>query len=295
MPEIPSEEEVNELLDDYYSRVHYRADPYDKVKPLAEVFPFGDQVLPRSPSSGGHTSVFVLGAYPSGVHVTWKPPESPVPRLRPVRAMIVANEPTPFWDGSHANEHFAAWKHSVDWQTEWGNVSLAPAGLNGPSGAWVSEHVLKPLGVTSVETCISDCLDKARLNANQATRVQDTYEPFAKAVGLPSCTLRPAPTENEIVAEARADHLQRLRAELNSCAPDKVVTLGNAAHRVAKSIFDWVEPDPGDGLRSSSYGTPLRAVHSGNATTWIPLVHPRSGAQTGSWPEVHATWEEGMR
>ena len=292
MSEIPSEDEINELLDDYYSRVHYRANPHDMVKPMPELFPFGDRVLPRPPSNDGRGSVFVLGAYPSGLHVSWKPPVNPVPGLRPVRAMIVANEPTPFWDGSNAVEHFDTWKHTVDWQTEWGEIDLAPAGLNGPSGAWVSEHILRPLGVTHGETCLSDCLDQARLNAGQAARVQDTYEPFASTVGLPPCTLRPVPAgENGIVAEARSNHLPRLLAELRSCEPEVVVTLGNAALRVAKAIFDSVEPDPGNGLTSSAYGIPLKATYGGNAVTWIPLVHPRSGERTHPWPDVHAAWE----
>jgi uracil-DNA glycosylase len=209
--------------------------------------------------------------------------------------MIVANEPTPFWDGSDAIIHFEAWKHAVNWQSEWGVVDLPPTRLNGPSGAWVDEHILKPLGVSREEACITDCLDMARLNAGQASRVEDTYKPFATAFGLPVCTLRPVPAgENGIVAETRDSHLERLRAELRFCGPETVVTLGNAALRVAKLLFDSVDPDPGRQLIGDTYGTTVRASFDGKIVTWVPLVHPRSGERTNPWPDVHAAWEQEM-
>jgi hypothetical protein len=63
------------------------------VEPLSiEIFPFGASVLRRPPSASTKTRVFVLGAYPSALHVGWRPPEG-----KPIRAMVVDNEPEQFW------------------------------------------------------------------------------------------------------------------------------------------------------------------------------------------------------
>ena len=38
------------------------------------IFPFGLQILARSPSANEKRRVFILGAYPSALHVKWDPP-----------------------------------------------------------------------------------------------------------------------------------------------------------------------------------------------------------------------------
>ena len=58
--------------------------------------------------------MYVLGAYPSALHVQWAPPAVEGHSLRPVRALAVDNEPS-----------------------EWGEATSPPAGTNGPSGEWV--------------------------------------------------------------------------------------------------------------------------------------------------------------
>ena len=96
-------------------------------------FPFGAPVLPRPPSATGPRRVYLLGAYPSGLHVRWTPPAP----LKPVRALLVDNEPTPFWDGTGQDAHIAHWKDAVGWRDAWGTAVAPAEGVNGPSGAWV--------------------------------------------------------------------------------------------------------------------------------------------------------------
>lgn len=254
-------------------------------------FAFGRPVLPRPPSTSEPRPAFVLGAYPSGLHVKWTPSQ-PVEgqRFKPVRAMIVDNEPWPFWDGADAHEQFARWRGEVGWKDEWGTVEPADPRFNGPSGTWVAQHILGPLGHTYDDTCISDCLDEARLNAGQAGRIVDTYEPLRPVLGLPPCTLQPVPAgENDIVSEAQA-HLDRLTAELAQCGPEVVVTLGNAAVRVMRQLLDPVDTHPKK-LVLDGYGTPIEATLNGRAVTWWPLVHPRSGENTPRWRDAHTAWE----
>lgn len=250
-----------------------------------ETFPFGQSVLPRPASSTAPRDLYVLGAYPSGLHVRWVPPSLPGITLRPVKTLIVDNEPVPFWDGQDAADRFNQWVNDVGWQSAWGEARPASGEGNGPSGKWVDEHILLPLGVGREAVCISDCLDTSRLNANQARRVEDTYKPVGAALGLPECTLRPVPAgEAAIVREATEAHLDRLRNELRGSRPSTIVTLGNAALRVMSMLLTDMNSDPDAALRADGYGRPVEATFEGNAIRWLPLVHPRSGDRTPPGP-----------
>ena len=107
-------------------------------------FPFGRPVLPRPPSASTRRRVFILGAYPSALHVAWRPP-----RGKPIRAMAVDNEPVPFWNGHDEDDHVARWKAAVGFRdVEWGGVTRV-GDLNGSSGLWVDNNVLGPLGAAA--------------------------------------------------------------------------------------------------------------------------------------------------
>jgi hypothetical protein len=223
--------------------------------------------------------------------VKWTPSQPIKGRVfKPIQALIVDNEPTPFWDGADAGEQFARWFERVGWREDWGSAEPAAARFNGPSGNWVAEHILAPLGLTYEDTCISDCLDMARLNPGQAGRVADTYEPLRTVLDLPDCTLEPVPVgEAGIVAESEA-HLERLDRELTASAPDLVVTLGNAALRVMGRLLSTSTPTARR-LAASGYGSPVAATHKGRALIWRPLVHPRNGERSPTWRDAHHGWE----
>jgi hypothetical protein len=255
------------------------------------VFPFGAPVLPRPPSASEPRPVFILGAYPSGLHVQWTAPDLPSLDRRTVRALLVDNEPTPFWNGAEQNEAIAAWEKAVGWQPDWGEAAPPASGVNGPSGAWVDRNILEPLELSRTDVCISDCLDTARLNDSQEGRVRDTYEPVAAVHGLPACTVQRVPDgERGIVREAQEGHLERLRSELTVCRPSAVITLGNAALRV----FALLAAMPGtpSGLVEDGYGTAITARVDGHDVAWLPLVHPRSGERTTPWVDIHRRWRE---
>lgn len=258
-----------------------------------QTFPFGAPVLPRPPSSVQSHQVYLLGAYPSGLHVRWTAPDLPTVKKRTVQALLVDNEPTPFWNGAGQGDLIANWQERVSWQPDHGEVRVPRPGVNGPSGSWVEHHILQPLGLSRDDVSISDCLDTARLNSAQERRIKDTYEPVAGARGLPSCTVWPVPVgENGIVREARENHLDRLRSELATCEPSAVITLGNAALRVF-TLLAQVEGAAPSGLEADGYGTAMEARIGDRAVTWMPLVHPRSGERTPAWTTIHQLWREG--
>jgi hypothetical protein len=248
-------------------------------------FPFGGAVLPRPASASSKRRVLILGAYPSALHVAWRPPEG-----KPIKAMAVDNEPVPFWNGEGEEKCIARWKKTVGFlDGEWGEVAGVGA-LNGSSGHWVDENVLVPLKAGRDDAWITDCLDTYFSSAAGAGRVADTYEPFAKRMGLPSARLAAHPSETAIVDESTRHHTQRLRQELSDAAPDIVVTLGNAALRVFRGIAGKI----GDiwKLRAdSSYGSEVFSSYDGRRIVWLPLAHP---AAPRVYQEVHAVWRRTM-
>ena len=114
------------------------------------VFPFGSPSTPRPPRRPvGDAAVFVLGVYPSALHVRWTLPAWWSGERQVVGALAVADEPTVFWDGADAHERVADWKASIESLTAtlWagGGVSeqLATAPPADPCGTgfsfrWVS-------------------------------------------------------------------------------------------------------------------------------------------------------------
>jgi uracil-DNA glycosylase len=95
------------------------------------------------------------------------------------------------------------------------------------------------------------------------------------------------PSEAQIVSEGIRDHSARLKAELDTAQPERVVTLGNAALRVFRSLLD--SPGGPSKLGSdASYGTPLDVRVGGRTLTWLPLAHP---AAPNPYQEAHLRWQ----
>lgn len=245
-------------------------------------FPFGAPLLPRPPSRREPSELMVIGAYPSALHVRWDPP--PSSGLNRIQALAVDNEPNVFWTGDGEQDLIAEWA-SARFKPEWGTI--APAGrFNGSSGRWVTESVLPAFDVDPSGVWFTDCLDTYRTSTRQAVRIADTYAPFAAAEGLPQAVLPEHPTEGRIIAEATADHVERLREELTECSPTVVVTLGRAAANVFTAVAE-VEGEEENPLSQDNYGQTLLIEWRGRAIQWVPLIHPGAPAQ---WKAIHAHW-----
>lgn len=250
---------------------------------MSFVFPFGRPVTPRPPSASVARRVFILGAYPSALHIEWTPPKP----YKQIRALAVDDEPTPFWTGHDEEDRVRRWAEAVGFRPSWGKVR-GVGRLNGSSGVWVEREVLHPLDVTHADTWITDCLDTYRASTGVGLRLNDTYEPFAREVGLPPAVLPSHPGENDIVREARSEHLDRLRQELRTCEPQLVVTLGNAALRVVGDLVE-VKAVP-TRLSVASYGTRLPCRFDGRGIVWLPLAHPAAPA---AYQAAHGRWRAG--
>ena len=208
-----------------------------------QVFPFGRPSTPRGPRTpSGQAGLFVLGVYPSALHVRWEPPAWARRDLgiSAVAALAVDDEPSVFWDGADAVDRVSEWRADVgflegDEEGRWGRVR--PAG-NGTSGRSVVEGVLSPLGIESESTWFSDAVDLFFIKRagggrqrQQADAIAEDYEPFARATGLPSASLPLRPTVADLVDLAVSGHRERLRTELVRSRSPLVVTLGEEVER----------------------------------------------------------------
>lgn len=80
---------------------------------MTPTFAFGQPVTLVRPRRAPINDLFVLGTYPSALHVSWRADET----LR-VQALPIDNEPISFWTGDDRAERVGAWMKTVGWQRE---------------------------------------------------------------------------------------------------------------------------------------------------------------------------------
>jgi hypothetical protein len=246
-------------------------------------FPFGRPVLRRKPSAKSRRRVFVLGAYPSALHIAWWSPHRKL-----VKALAVDNEPAAFWAAEDERAQIDAWRALVHFRVgAWGEVETAET--NGKAGRWVDEHVLAPLGVTRDEACLSTCVDTYHhADPGIAFGVDERYQAFAREAGLPEARLQRRPREGAFVELAATEHRERLLKELSVVVPEIVVTLGVGPFRVLRAITDQ---KVGRRLRpDATYGVEQPLTVGGRTTRWLALCATEPSAE---YAEVHARWREG--
>jgi uracil-DNA glycosylase len=245
-------------------------------------FLFGQPVLPARPAADGPRRLFVLGAYPSALHVRWFGPDGSCL----IQAVAVDNEPEPFWTGSDEAERIERWLESVAFRAEWGCVRPC-GGLNGPSGDWVQANVLDALGVARDEAWITDCLDTYFESQAAARRLEsDRVASVVRELSIPPRRHATHPSESQIVRFALQGHRDRLRAELDLARPECVVTLGNAALRVFGELVE-VGGGAMKKLSVDGFGSPVTARLDGRAVRWLPLAHPAAPA---IYQAAHRQW-----
>lgn len=249
------------------------------------VFPFGRRANPTRPIADGPRDVFVLGAYPSALHVHWKPP--PSSHKRGITALAVDAEPEPFWDGRDAARLVDLWKEQVDFSEETDGTAT-PAVANGDSGRALDGSYLEPMGLDRSACWITDCLDTYRLSKDGRKAIDQRFLGWADADGVTQPHLAPHPTDQAIFREALAEHRDRLTAELDRARPEQIVTLGNAALRVLTALLG-VEGAPSS-IEAENYGRPLEAELRGRGVEWLALAHPGAINRSAKWRKTHRQW-----
>jgi hypothetical protein len=279
------------------------ADPADRYR-----FPFGDPSTPRPPRRpAGACKAFILGVYPSAIHVRWDLPTwAHTEHRRAVGALAIADEPTVFWDGDDDHALVEAWKERVGFRDgngpgEWGHVRGVG---NGTSGRPVRDGVLDVLGVDVADTWFTDAINEFYVKRGGAkTRQQGdvldaVYAPFAASVGLPAANLPARPTPSALVRLAIAEHRDRLRQELVDANSPVVVTLGEEARQVLAGIADSVTGPPLATLTrttmvETSYGEPGTVTVGGCEAVCFAAAHP--GNRDMFWRGLHDAWQQRRR
>ena len=247
-------------------------------------FPFGtpaSRCAPRAPQ--GDAAAFVLGVYPSALHIRWEhPPYS-------VAALAVAPEPWPFWPGDDEAERVEQWRQDLSWDPAWGRAR--PAGrLNGSSGRWVAAQVLAPLRIRPQGVWFSDALPFFHVHRGKGTQgdaMTTRYDAFAAEVGLRPHRLPDRPSTTELVRRSITEEGDRLRGELERSGTRLLITLGNEALAVAAAL---VSGDLPARLSADAYGRRHEASTGSVSMEVLPLVHP--GQRSADWRATHQRWAE---
>lgn len=93
----------------------------------------------------------------------------------------------PFWDGADEAERIRAWRDDVGWQAGWGTADVV-GHLNGSSGRWVHDRVLRPLGLAPDRVWLTDALPFFHVHRGEntlAAAMAERYDAFARDNELP--------------------------------------------------------------------------------------------------------------
>ena len=132
------------------------------------VFPFGAPNLACPPTKSVEAAdVFLVGVYPSALHVWWQAPQwyTPAPAASGILGSVaVDREPAVFWRGGKRDRdrHVQAWKSRIGFRegnepVEWGTIKAS--GNNGVSGRNVERLKLKPPAVPWTKVYATDIVN----------------------------------------------------------------------------------------------------------------------------------------
>jgi hypothetical protein len=269
-------------------------------------FPFGRPSTLRPPRrSRAAADAFVMGVYPSALHIQWRLPEWARARFgwecRSVGALAVDVEPEVFWDGLNQDDLVTRWKRQVGWAEgdETGCFGSCTAANNGSSGRAVAENVLKPMGITAQDTWFTDCIPwffikSSTSRPQQAEVIQRVYEPVARELGLGFARLPARPNPEDLVDITLREEGARLKTEIAESRTSLLVTLGEEPRRVMCSLAEDVGGSPRAALKvGPEYGRRGWLRVDGRRTDWYALTHP--GNRSSQWAEARDGWEARMR
>lgn len=257
-------------------------------------FPFGcpsTERPPRKPETGA-AAAFVLGVYPSALHVRWNlPTHLAAASGKPIGALAIDVEPVVFWDGADAGDKIEKWVGDRELTDQGDFGTFGKAGGNGSSGLSVVKTALKPLTIDAKTVWFTDALPWYFLKQeSDQAKAQALYNKVAAELGHQPSDLPARPPIAQLVEEAVSTRRDALRAELLESEAPLVITLGEEARLVAAGIADAVDGPPANelALDASDYGRAGSLTIDGNAIAWRALKHP--GQHHRDWVNKHDTW-----
>lgn len=251
-------------------------------------FPFGVEATRCEPRRVKDADAFVLGVYPSALHVRWQAPEG-----TKVSALAVAPEPWPFWPGTDSARLVEEWRAKVPWTDALGTAVDTGPRFNGSSGAWVEQKVLAPLGRDMSRVWLTDALPFYFVKPEGAQdNAVKRYNNFANVARLHPAKIPERPSAPDLVRRALDEESARLKSELRESATELVITLGNEALGVIRGLADDGSALPRR-LRTDSYGSRVPVKIDGRRYEVLPLKHP--GQRGATWKSAHDEWVRGRK
>lgn len=268
----------------------------------SDVFPFGAVSRRRPPRvPTGETRVFVLGVYPSALHVRWILPawaQQEFGRTH-VSSLAVDVEPKVFWEGADppASTLVQQWEKRYFPGDDPNTFGTVQPGHNGSSGFNVANEILAKFGWRLDDVWLTDASNRFYVKKGpgkkpgQADVIHTVYNPFAQQVGLPQASLPPRPTPAALVGTAVKEEGSRLVQEWLQATAPILITLGEEARQVAAALAEDSEGPPRQPLRSHDpqYGHPGRIAIAGHDARWMALTHPGNRSQT--WTSARQAWQ----
>lgn len=273
-------------------------------------FPFGrpNSERPLRPVVSGSAKALIIGVYPSAFHITWSPPPAADDREEEVRgrpyvaSLAVDVEPTVFWDGQSPSpeELLATWKAAVGFRDSWGSARV---GHNGPSGAGLLEHYLRPLELNPRDIAMTDAVPWYFVKqgaGSQGAAIERVNALSRKmALAIPAGDLPARPSPRDLVKHAvTSPRRESLRRELLETGAPLIITLGQEPLDAVRGVADSVPEVPEKLVPDRNYGSRGSAILDGRKFELLPLVHPGLLRQVGpdsDWARAHQDFTERVR
>jgi hypothetical protein len=272
--------------------------------------------------------VVVVGVYPSAWHIRWTAPSGLRNRGRTggVSALAVEVEPEVFWngDGADFSARLVSWKNATgfdegDHPGAHGTLAAKSPPTNGSSGRKVEGRYLAALGMDASQAAFTDVCPVffAKYGQSkrrpQGTAIEQEYNAIADELRMPTATLPPRPSVNELVGRAVEHYGNQLIADLERADAPLIVTLGEEVLQTLRRLPQLVPDPPAETLPElydrGLYGAEGTLKVNSSNVRWLPLPHPGllhgdiapaispevdRGLGGRDWNAAHARWEHGV-
>lgn len=245
-------------------------------------FPFGEDVRILTQKDRSPKNFFVIGSYASAVHASWFDMSGKMIS----RALAVANEPEILWTGNS----FEAMSiiNRVSCPPDAGSLSDPGKRMNGGVGRLFYVEILKPLNILRSDVWFTLLIPFALANKGQRKSL-NRYKRLSAEFKLPESSILPSNIKSSLITEQR---IKEILNELEESKAEVIITLGDLPLHHFIRIFDSGKVNLSAFVK---YGAVNKIEINNKIYKLLPLYHPKSGENIGSytekWMRIHKDWK----
>ena len=246
------------------------------------LFPFGEEVRILNQKDRSPKKFFVIGSYASAVHASWFDMSGKMIS----RALAVANEPEILWTGNS----FEAMSiiNRVNCPPDAGILSDPGKRMNGGVGRLFYLEVLKPLNILRSDVWFTLLIPFIVANKGQRKSL-NRYKRLCADFNLPESSILPSNIKSSLITEQR---IKEILNELEESKAEVIITLGDLPLHHFIRLFDSGKVNLSAFLK---YGAVNKVEINNKIYKLLPLYHPKSGENIGSYTEklirIHQEWK----